>query len=174
MNHPARTDPETVYTITQAPHGAAPVAPYGTDRPVPAQGPLPGAELVTLPGGAQQWAYVHRETLPVPVRVGSPPIPAWAKTAALLMWSAAGSVALAGFGLSLAGPWLEALAYALMAFAVAVTVVAYVVRGLFSRLRSPRASGGGGATAEATATATGRTVLGGKVTATATAIATNK
>jgi hypothetical protein len=172
MTHPARNDPETVYTITQAARGAAPVAPYGPAHAVPAQAPVPGVELVTLPGGAQQWAYVHRETAPVHVRGGGQPIPAWAKTAALLMWSAAGSAALAGFGLSLAGPWLKALAYALMAFAVAVTVVAFVVRGLFSGLR--RRGGGGSTTTEATATATGRTVLGGKVTATATAIATNK
>ncbi|MEV4046069.1 hypothetical protein [Streptomyces sp. NPDC049744] len=172
MNHPARNDPETVYTITQAPQGPAPVAPYVPARPVPVEAPLPGVELVTLPGGAQQWAYVHHETAPVHVRGGSQPIPAWAKTAALLMWSAAGSAALAAYGLSLAGPWLEALAYALMAFAVAVTVVAFVVRGLFSGLR--RRGGGGSTTAEATATATGRTVLGGKVTATATAIAQSK
>ncbi|MFD4320518.1 hypothetical protein [Streptomyces sp. NPDC058548] len=172
MNDPVVRAPETVYTITQAPQGAAPVVPHAPARLVPAEAPLPGVQLVTLPGGVQQWAYVHHETAPVPVRGGAQPIPAWAKTAALLMWSAAGSTALAGFGLSLAGPWLEALAYALMAFAAAVTVVAFVVRGLSSSLR--RRGGGGSATAEATATATGRTVLGGKVTATATAIAHNK
>ncbi|MGW9436792.1 hypothetical protein [Streptomyces sp. NPDC055607] len=172
MNDPVARAPETVYTITRAPHGPASVAPYAPVRPVPAEAPLPGVELVTLPGGEQQWAYVRHETAPVPVRGGSQPIPAWAKTAALLMWSAAGSAALAAYGLSLAGPWLEALAYALMAFAAAVTVVAFVVRGLFPGLRRPRE--GGSTTAEATATATGRTVLGGKVTATATAIAQSK
>nr|WP_024127985.1 hypothetical protein [Streptomyces sp. 14R-10]AHF46259.1 hypothetical protein pZL1.94c [Streptomyces sp. 14R-10] len=172
MNHPARTDPKTVYTITQAPQGPVPVAPYVPARPVPLDAPLPGVELVTLPGGAQQWAYVRQEVAPVPVGGGAQPIPAWAKAAALLMWSAAGSAALAAYGLSLAGPWLEALAYVLLAFAVAATVVAFVVRGLFSGLR--RRGGGGSTTAEATATATGRTVLGGKVTATATAIAKSK
>ncbi|RPK32643.1 hypothetical protein EES39_38240 [Streptomyces sp. ADI92-24] len=172
MTHPARNDPETVYTITKAPRSAAPVAPYVQLRPVAAEMPLPGAELVTLPGGEQQWAYVRPRADPVPVTPARQPIPAWAKTAALLMWSASGSAALGGYGLSLAGPWLKALAYMLMAVAVAVTVVAFVVRGLSS---APRRRGGGGSTtAEATATATGRTVLGGKVTATATAIATNK
>ncbi|QNS09418.1 hypothetical protein [Streptomyces xanthii] len=169
MNRPARADAQPVYTITQhrpadviaVSHGAAPVAP-----PAP---PTVGVELVTLPGGEQRWAYVQHGPLPVPAGPARQPVPAWAKTAALLMWSAAGSAALAGWGLSLAGPWLEALAWALVAFAAAVTVVAFVVRGLFSGLR--RRGGGGGNRAEATATATGRTVLGGKVTATATAIA---
>ncbi|MER6256812.1 hypothetical protein ABT224_36265 [Streptomyces sp. NPDC001584] len=172
MNDPAVRDPQPVYTITQAPRGAAPVAPYVPAGSVPQETPLPGVELVTLPGGVQQWAYVHHETAPVLVRGGGQQIPTWAKTAALLMWSAAGSATLAAYGLSLAGPWLEALAYALMALAVAVTVVAFVLRGLFSGLR--RRGGGGGTTAEATATATGRTLLGGKVTATATAIAHHK
>ncbi|MYS37589.1 hypothetical protein GT025_26045, partial [Streptomyces sp. SID4920] len=65
MNHPARTGPETVYAITRAPQGPAPVAPYAPARPVPAEPPLPGVELVTLPSGEQQWAYVHHETAPV-------------------------------------------------------------------------------------------------------------
>lgn len=171
MKDPAVRAPETVYTITQAPRGAAPLTPYAPLPPGPAEAPLPGVELVTLPGGVQQWAYVH-QAAPVHVRGGAQPIPAWAKTAALLMWSAAGSAALAGYGLSLAGPWLEALAFMLVAFAAAATVVAFVVRGLASGLR--RRGGGAGTTARATATATGRTVFGGKVTATATAIARNK
>ncbi|MFE5863164.1 hypothetical protein ACFQ77_21835 [Streptomyces virginiae] len=172
MKDPAVRAPETIYTITQAPRSAAPVAPYHPAPPYPAEAPLPGVELVTLPGGVQQWAYVHHGSAPVHVQGGGQPIPAWAKTAALLMWSAAGSAALAAYGLSLAGPWLEALAYTLVAFAVAVTVVAFVVRGLASGFR--RRGGGGSTTAKATATATGRTFLGGKVTATATAIAHNK
>ncbi|WP_371801508.1 hypothetical protein OHA38_43805 (plasmid) [Streptomyces sp. NBC_01732] len=169
MNDPAARAPETVYTITKAPRGAAE---FAQPRTVVVEAPLPGAELVTLPGGEQQWAYVGPRVDPVPVTPARQSIPAWAKTAALLMWSASGSAALAGYSLSLAGPWLKALAYMFMAFAVAVTVVAFVVRGLFSGPR--RCGGGGSATAEATATATGRTVLGGKVTATATAIVTNK
>ncbi|MFE2529449.1 hypothetical protein ACFXEL_35080 [Streptomyces sp. NPDC059382] len=170
MKDPAVRAPAPVYTITQAPQGAAPVAPYIPVQPAQAEPPFPGVELVTLPGGAQQWAYVRHETAPVLVRGAGQGIPAWAKTAALLMWSAAGSAALAAYGLSLAGPWLEVLAYTLMAFAAAVTVVAFVVRGLTSRRRG----GGGSTTAKATATATGRTVLGGKVTATATAVAHHK
>ncbi|MFH8642018.1 hypothetical protein [Streptomyces goshikiensis] len=172
MNHLARPDPETVYTITQPPRVSVPAAPYVPVLPAPAEAPLPGVELVTLPGGVQQWAYVHHASAPVHVRGGGQVIPAWAKTAALLMWSAAGSAALAAYGLALAGPWLEALAYTLVSFAVAVTVVAFVVRGLTSGFR--RRGGGGSTTARATATATCRTVLGGKVTATATAIAHNK
>ncbi|TGN72220.1 hypothetical protein E5083_30245 [Streptomyces bauhiniae] len=167
MNQPVRTDAQPVYTITQH-HPAASIAvTQGAAPPAPSPPPGAGVELVVLPGGEQRWAYVPA-TRPAPY--GGPrsqPVPAWAKTAALLMWSAAGSAAVAGWGLSLAGPWLEALAWALVAFAVAVSVVAYVVRGLFARARRA----GGGNRAEATATATGRTVLGGKVTATATAVA---
>ncbi|MFE5847922.1 hypothetical protein ACFQ7N_40500 [Streptomyces niveus] len=172
MIRPARHDPATVYTITTATQSGPPPVPYAAAPPPSPEAPLPGVELVTLPGGEQQWAYVGprgRLVAPGPV---PQPVPAWAKTAALLMFAASGSAVLAGFALSLAGPWLQVLAYALMAFAVAVAVVAFVVRGIATR--SGRRGSGGSTTARASATATGRTVLGGKVTATATATATNK
>jgi hypothetical protein len=170
MNSPARRDLETVYTITTRPQETPAVVRYATNPPAPAEAPIPGVELVTLPGGDQVLAYVSPREAPAPVAATGQPIPACAKTAALLMWSASGGSVLAGYGLRLAGPWLESLALVLAAFSVSVTVVAWVVRGVFaSAVR--RTGGPTTAEAHATATATGRTLLGGKVTATSTATA---
>ncbi|MDW8803663.1 hypothetical protein P1P68_02285 [Streptomyces scabiei] len=170
MNSLARRDPETVYTITTRPQETPAVVRYATSPPAPAGAPIPGAELVTLPGGGQTWAYVSPREVPAPVAVTGQPIPAWAKSAALLMWSASGGSVLTGYGLQLAGPWLKDLALLLAAFSVSATVGAWALRGVFARA-GRRAGGPTTAEAHATATATGRTLLGGKVTATSTATA---
>ncbi|MFJ5645794.1 hypothetical protein [Streptomyces sp. NPDC093223] len=173
MNSPARKTPETVYTITTQPQEAAAVLPFSGKAPAPAGDPIPGAELVILPGGEQTWAYVPYRAAPAPAVATGQPVPAWAKTSALLIWSASGGSVLAGYGLQLAGPWLKSLALLLAAFSLGVTVVTWVVRGVFTRSTRPGRSGGGPTRAEAhaAATATGRTLLGGKVTATSTATA---
>ncbi|GHH26109.1 hypothetical protein [Streptomyces rubradiris] len=169
MNPPVRRARETVYTITE--HHPAPLARRAAPQDTgPARVPLPGAELVTLPGGQQAWAYVQPREVPAPAPQQRQPVPAWAKTSALLMWSASGSSVAAGYGLQLAGPWLEDLALVLAALSLGATAVTWVVRGLFTRT-SHGAGRDTAVTAQSTATARARTVLGGTVTATSTATA---
>ncbi|MCX4541911.1 hypothetical protein [Streptomyces sp. NBC_01565] len=99
----------------------------------------PGVEMVTLPGGYRTLAYTQPTTpLPVPA---VQPIPAWAKTTALLAPTVGGGIAAAGFGISYAAPGLIAMTEALWA---AVTLIA---AGAFAPLllRAGRGSVRGGA-----------------------------
>nr|WP_189735629.1 hypothetical protein [Streptomyces nojiriensis] len=85
---------------------------------LPAELP-PGVEMVTLPGGYRTLAY----TQPTPPAAGPAvqPIPAWAKTTALLAPTVGGGIAAAGFGISYAAPGLIAMTEALWA---ALTLIA--------------------------------------------------
>ncbi|MER5809705.1 hypothetical protein ABT143_16160 [Streptomyces sp. NPDC002033] len=75
----------------------------------------PGVEMVTLPNGFRTLAYTQPGTpAPVPAAAGQP-IPAWAKTAALLAPTLGGGIAAAGFGISYAAPGVLAMAHALWA-----------------------------------------------------------
>lgn len=126
--------------------------------------PPPGAEIVTVPGVGRVWAYPDRRPDAAPVKVPDP-LPVWVKATALLMPSAACSVAVGAWGLSMAVGAFEAITAALWAFAGAAVAVGAVVGGTALMVRSARRGGG---TATATATATSRGLLG-KATATATA-----
>lgn len=128
--------------------------------------PLPGAELVTVPGVGRVWAYPDpRPAAVVPARQ-SEPLPMWVKAVALLMPSTACSVAVGAWGLSLAVGAFEAITAALWALAGATVAAGVVVGGAAVAVRSARRGGGGPVTATATATSRG---IFGKATATATA-----
>nr|WP_234351354.1 hypothetical protein [Streptomyces sp. XY413] len=95
---------------------------------VPAEIP-PGVQYVTLPDGTRTLAYTAQPETP-PVR----PIPAWAKTTALLAPTVGGGIAAASAGLAYAAPGLIALTEALWA------TVALIAAGAVVALARPRRS----------------------------------
>ncbi|MFD4863689.1 hypothetical protein [Streptomyces sp. NPDC058412] len=95
-------------------HRPRPIQPHTVLLP---QEVPPGVDWVTLPNGIRTLAYTHPHPGPVtetePNRVQ--PIPAWAKTTALLAPTVGGGIAAAGFGISYAAPGVLAMAEALWA-----------------------------------------------------------
>ncbi|MER6503220.1 hypothetical protein ABT218_28640 [Streptomyces sp. NPDC001455] len=131
---------EPTYTITTH-------TPATTDRPVAPAGPVmlpseipPGVQMVTLPGGIRTLAYTQPTTPPPPVPAAQP-IPAWAKTTALLAPTVGGGVAAAGIGLSYAAPGLIAMSHALWSAAALIAAGAITAPLL---LRTARNSSGSG------------------------------
>lgn len=133
-----------------------------------------GTVRVWTPDGRELWLDAAGMAMEMTrtADAGAAPIPRWARTAALLMPTAAGSVALAAWGLSAAAPGLLALAHALWSLCMALLGLA-VLLGVVLLARPSGGSGSGDVVATATATATGSRLFG-KTTATATAIATRK
>ncbi|WP_030918094.1 hypothetical protein [Streptomyces sp. NRRL B-24720] len=133
---------DTAYEITTP-------ADYPAYLPAP-EGPVmlpseipPGVQMVTLPGGIRTLAYTQPTVpvaLPVPV---TQPIPAWAKTTALLTPTIGGGIAAAGIGLSYAAPGLIAMSQALWS---AVALIAAAAIGVPVLLRLGRAATGTGNT----------------------------
>ncbi|MFE1728613.1 hypothetical protein ACFW6X_00395 [Streptomyces bacillaris] len=120
-------------------------APVSVQRPVilPAEIP-PGVDWVTLPNGVRTLAYTHTPP-PVPQPVpAAQPIPAWAKTTALLTPTIGGGIAAAGIGLSYAAPGLIAMSQALWS---AVALIAAGAIALPILLRTTRGTGTRGGTA---------------------------
>ncbi|GGQ42460.1 hypothetical protein GCM10010267_00140 [Streptomyces griseorubens] len=122
--------PETPYEITTArPLPTGPVA-HGTGWERPAMLPEelpPGVQVVTLPGGIRTLAYTQPPTAPT-APVAAPvaqPIPAWAKTTALLAPTVGLGIGAASVGLSYAAPGLIAMSHAL--WSAAALIVAAVV-----------------------------------------------
>ncbi|MEV6125030.1 hypothetical protein AB0M23_31735 [Streptomyces sp. NPDC052077] len=131
-------------------------------RPVilPADIP-PGVDWVTLPNGIRALAYTQ-PTTPAPIPVSAPqPIPAWAKTTALLAPTTGIGIGAAGVGLSYAAPGLLAMSHALWSAAAlivaAVTAVPLLLRTARRAASSGTGSSGGGSTTHITQniTATG-------------------
>ncbi|MEU6545665.1 hypothetical protein [Streptomyces sp. NPDC046859] len=116
--------PQNPYEITTIP----PLAVSGPARPVvlrPEDIP-PGVQLVTLSNGLQTLAYTEQPaSVPAAPAPAAAPIPAWAKTTALLAPTVGGGIAAAGIGLSYAAPGLIAMTHAL--WSAAALVVAAVV-----------------------------------------------
>lgn len=116
--------PQNSYEITTIP----PLAVPSPARPVVlrAEDIPPGVQMVTLANGLQTLAYTEppapTATAPAPAAA---PIPAWAKTTALLAPTVGGGIAAAGIGLSYAAPGLIAMTHAL--WSAAALVVAAVV-----------------------------------------------
>ncbi|WEH37529.1 hypothetical protein PZB75_14650 [Streptomyces sp. AM 4-1-1] len=119
---------------------------------LPAEIP-PGIQLVTLPGGIRTLAYTPDHTPPAPVATAQP-IPAWAKTTALLAPTIGGGAAATGIGISYAAPGLIAMSQALWA---AVALIAAAAIGIPTLLRVGRAT---------TNTRTGTTHITQNITAT--------
>ncbi|MFI1973710.1 hypothetical protein [Streptomyces wedmorensis] len=136
---------ETPYEITPTTRYGDPVyRPAPVQRPVilPAEIP-PGVDWVTLPGGVRTLAYTH-PTPSAPAAVpAAQPIPAWAKTTALLAPTVGGGIAAAGIGLSYAAPGLIAMSHALWS-AAALLVAAITAVPLLLRTARRAATGGSG------------------------------
>ncbi|MFI9004109.1 hypothetical protein [Streptomyces sp. NPDC053541] len=146
------------YEIT-TPHPWSP-PPATAARPVilPADVP-PGVDWVTLPNGVRTLAYTHpAPAQPIPLTAPQP-IPAWAKTTALLAPTVGVGIGAAGIGLSYAAPGLIAMSHALWS-AAALVVAAVIAIPVLIRTARRAATGGtgtGGATTHITQniTATG-------------------
>lgn len=100
--------------VTRIDQPSYPVVP--TRLMPPAELP-PGVALVTLPDGTQHLGYTQpAAALPATYApAGAQPIPAWAKTTALLAPTVGGGVAVGALGLSAAAPGLLAMTSALWA-----------------------------------------------------------
>ncbi|WTC00095.1 hypothetical protein OHA53_19795 [Streptomyces althioticus] len=100
----------------------------GWERPamLPEELP-PGVQVVTLPGGIRTLAYTQPPTAPTAPAAppGAQPIPAWAKTTALLAPTVGLGIGAASVGLSYAAPGLIAMSHAL--WSAAALIVAAVV-----------------------------------------------
>ncbi|WP_327239665.1 hypothetical protein OG243_13600 [Streptomyces sp. NBC_01318] len=131
---------ETAFEITTEPrpadYPAYLPAPEGRVM-LPSEIP-PGVQMVTLPGGIRTLAYTQPPAPLVPV---AQPIPAWAKTTALLTPTVGGGIAAAGIGLSYAAPGLIAMSQALWS---AVALIAAAAVGVPVLLRLGRAATGTG------------------------------
>ncbi|MGW6570156.1 hypothetical protein [Streptomyces sp. NPDC054975] len=92
---------------------------------LPAEIP-PGVDWVTLPNGVRTLAYTHPTPAPAAVPIAQP-VPAWAKTTALLAPTVGGGVAAAGIGLSYAAPGLIAMSQALWSAAALVVAAVFAV-----------------------------------------------
>ncbi|MGW6565031.1 hypothetical protein [Streptomyces sp. NPDC054975] len=146
----------TAYEITTPTPWTPP--PAAAARPVilPADIP-PGVDWVTLPNGVRTLAYTHPAPPPqVPVTAPQP-IPAWAKTTALLAPTVGGGIAAAGIGLSYAAPGLIAMSHALWSAAALVVAAVIAVPVLIRTARRATGSRGTGGTTHITQniTATG-------------------
>ncbi|MCX5110677.1 hypothetical protein OOK13_19435 [Streptomyces sp. NBC_00378] len=135
---------DTTYTITtQTPRASTrPAYLPASAEPVmlPSEIP-PGVQMVTLPGGIRTLAYTPTQAPPAPPVPVAQPIPAWAKTTALLVPTVGGGVAAAGIGLSYAAPGLIAMSQALWA---TVALIAAGAIGLPVLLRLARSGTGSG------------------------------
>ncbi|MEU1349743.1 hypothetical protein [Streptomyces sp. NPDC005795] len=127
---------ETAYEITNL----TPQQPTAHPAMLPHEIP-PGVQMVTLPGGIRTLAYTPQQAPPAPQVPVAQPIPAWAKTTALLTPTIGGGVAAAGIGLSYAAPGLIAMSEALWA---AVALIAAAAVGVPILLRLSRSAAGAG------------------------------
>ncbi|MET8435358.1 hypothetical protein ABZV61_21735 [Streptomyces sp900116325] len=132
---------DTAYAITTQPrpadHPAYLPAPEGRMM-LPSEIP-PGVQMVTLPGGIRTLAYTQPTAPAAPLVPVSQPIPAWAKTTALLTPTIGGGIAAAGIGISYAAPGLIAMSQALWS---AVALIAAAAIGVPVLLRLGRSAVG--------------------------------
>ncbi|MFF6872083.1 hypothetical protein [Streptomyces sp. NPDC012450] len=132
--------PNTPYTITTPTPWNPPQTPIGQPVILPAEIP-PGVDWVTLPNGVRTLAYTQPAPPPqVPVTAPQP-VPAWAKTTALLAPTVGGGIAAGGIGLSYAAPGLIAMSHAL--WSAAALLVATVIAVPILLRTACRATGNG-------------------------------
>ncbi|MEV5937958.1 hypothetical protein [Streptomyces sp. NPDC051994] len=129
---------DTAYEITTAALNSDPLA-Y---QPAPTRAVMlpheipPGVQLVTLPGGQRTLAYVQPPThQPPPAPVAAQPVPAWAKTTALLAPTVGFGIAASGIGLSYAAPGLIAMSHALWAAGALIVATVIGIPALISGAR---------------------------------------
>ncbi|MFI9629168.1 hypothetical protein [Streptomyces sp. NPDC052042] len=104
----------------------------------------PGVDWVTLPNGGRTLAYTQSATPPAIPVTPAQPIPAWAKTTALLAPTVGAGIGAAGIGLSYAAPGLIAMTHVLWSAAALVVAAVIAVPVLFRT--ACRATGRGGGT----------------------------
>lgn len=99
----------------------------------------PGVQEVILPSGERALAY---STGPAPTPPPAPaggaaqPIPAWAKTTALLAPTVGGGIAVAAVGLSAAAPGLVAVSHVLWSAVAAIATGGIVAAAVIGRVRA--------------------------------------
>ncbi|MEU4271282.1 hypothetical protein [Streptomyces sp. NPDC026092] len=132
-----------------------PTTPYGDPilRPTVVQQPVilpqeipPGVDWVTLPNGVRTLAYTHPTAPPPAAGPVAQPVPAWAKTTALLAPTVGGGIAAAGIGLSYAAPGLIAMSQALWSAAALIVAAVIAVPLLIKGARRATGTGREGST----------------------------
>ncbi|MGW2366348.1 hypothetical protein ACWCZ5_12285 [Streptomyces sp. NPDC001667] len=138
--------PDTEHTTALA-HSAWPYPPASQGElvgypPMRAEEIPPGIQAVTLPNGVRVLAYTQPPApTPAPAPPAAQPIPAWARTTALLAPTVGGGIGGAAVGLSYAAPGLIAMTHALWAavalIAVGGTAAAVLISAARSRIGGP-------------------------------------
>ncbi len=121
---------------TEHSHPAAPVLPAMRAEEIP-----PGVQEVILPSGERALAYsTGPAASPPPLHVPAPsvpqPIPAWAKSTALLAPTVGGGIAVAAVGLSVAAPGLVAVSHVLWSAVAAIATGGIVAAAVIGRVRA--------------------------------------
>ncbi|MFG2397731.1 hypothetical protein [Streptomyces lydicus] len=101
----------------------------------------PGVQEVILPSGERALAYSTGPTNPPPTPADpaaptAQPIPAWAKTTALLTPTVGGGIAVAAVGLSAAAPGLVAVSHVLWSTVAAIATGGIVAAAVIGRVRA--------------------------------------
>ncbi|MGY4968470.1 hypothetical protein ACWGCC_04465 [Streptomyces nigrescens] len=112
-----------------------------THPPMRAEEIPPGVQEVILPSGERALAYSTGPTtpppqLPAPAVPTVQPIPAWAKTTALLAPTVGGGIAVAAVGLSAAAPGLVAVSHVLWSAVAAIATGGAAAAFVISRVRA--------------------------------------
>ncbi|WSK39720.1 hypothetical protein OG761_24600 [Streptomyces tubercidicus] len=96
----------------------------------------PGVELVTLPSGIRTLAYTQPTPPPMTAAPAPQPVPAWAKTTALLAPTVGSGIAVAAVGLSAAAPGLVAVSHVLWSAVAAIAAGGVAAAVVISRVRA--------------------------------------
>ncbi|MGW9079674.1 hypothetical protein [Streptomyces kronopolitis] len=111
-----------------------------THGPMRAEEIPPGVQEVILPSGERALAYSTGPTTPPPLAIPSAPvaqpIPAWAKTTALLAPTVGGGIAVAAVGLSAAAPGLVAVSHVLWSAVAAIAAGGTAAAVVLGRVRA--------------------------------------
>lgn len=128
-------------------HHPAPITPASAAYPLPLApvhpGVIPAVASVVLPDGHVVTGYTLTPTHPEPAPVLTPvarPVPAWARTTALLAPTVGGGIAAAGLGLSYAAPGLTAMSQLLWPIAALAALIPIAATALLRAVRGRVAS----------------------------------
>ena len=113
----------------------------GPPGSMPADEIPPGVQEVILPSGERALAYSTGPTTPPPAPAApavpvAQPIPAWAKSTALLAPTVGGGIAVAAVGLSAAAPGLVAVSHVLWSAVAAIATGGAVAAAVIGRVRA--------------------------------------
>ncbi|MCX5391542.1 hypothetical protein [Streptomyces sp. NBC_00094] len=136
MAHPEQPPAPVVHYPIPLHHPAA-----GAPLAIPAAG-LPAVQSVQLPDGRIVTGYTLTPASPHPAPA-TRPVPAWAKTTALLAPTVGGGISAAGIGLSYAAPGLIAMSHALWSAAALIVAAVIAVPVLIRTARRATGSSSG-------------------------------